>query len=850
MANVNNIKFGTYAPQTILLDKYYNSVNDFKFNFLEWEINPVHDITVTNNRIVIRKFQPNTWIIRSAPVTGSQHSAICSYCKETYLTVTGITTNQGIFGSLKTLTNNHGAGGDLPRFRGFVIYPMTPDGYWMQERMYTWESCWDTANTRNSPAVADWNTFRLGSGGHGQYGIWTDFTNKLVFPNELYDFPTWGRNPENNSTWHYAIGLYTGSHDDTLIDISDTPIEISQPAINGVDPTNVEVWKMYLGNSLIYKKDRTFENCWKKYGFVNTDSEGNIIENSKGEWPITNNTGINFDNGVNLPPIVDLDKYLIRKDENGNLLSYLSFGLNIKNDKLWKDITDYYSANDITNTEVLNHAFQNLSYTGKLKLNINIKKSDGTPETYLTMLDLIRNSSISGINIEMKDNCRCSVGQNMFRGASNLNSISYKMTSSEYFIPAVDVSGMFEFCNKLKEYPQKLINWEYRASTTPMVGEQTTNISYFMDYAGVTTVPAYPENCTIVCDTGIDQAFNTNSPTAIYPIIDVGMVTGAKNAFMCSKCTHLRIKGLNHMDWGFDGKNGNQGVLTSLDNDSIKYLFDNLTDLTTYDVNKIPTQHNCFMQYNQWWQWNDSKKHDCINAYTIQTSSRDGKVICSTTLRINNFEVNVSGLQANDVLRLGSTQVTTDGNYTINNTEGNQFAISLSGNSSNTQTVIIRGVKESSFRAPKVSSAKLYCPSTWEGYNFSSMTASSGATINNNEVTLTTRVDTSQAAALAYINNSSAVTLNIKVEGLIEGDVLGIGNGSYSAIQNKITQNGTYQITFGSGITWGFKLWNNTNTSNTSSVKITSIGAITNEMVSAANAKGWTIYIGGTEKIV
>ena len=34
------------------------------------------------------------------------------------------------------------------------------------------------------------------------------------------------------------------------------------------DVTSAEIWKAYLGNEVIYSKDKTFENCWKKYGLV------------------------------------------------------------------------------------------------------------------------------------------------------------------------------------------------------------------------------------------------------------------------------------------------------------------------------------------------------------------------------------------------------------------------------------------------------------------------------------------------------------------------------------------------------------------------------------------------------
>ena len=129
------------------------------------------------------------------------------------------------------------------------------------------------------------------------------------------------------------------------------------------------------------------------------------------------------------------------------------------------------------------------------------------------------------------------------------------------------------------------------------------------------------------------------------------------------------------------------------------------------------------------------------------------------------------------------------------------------------------------------------------------MTGASGATLGTNYITLNKRSTTGNSSALAYISNAPSTTLNLKIAGLIEGDTLGIGSGDFSAIQNKITENGNYTINV-SG-TWGFKLWNNTNTSSTDTVRVTNAGSIskvTTQMITAANAKGWNVYIGGTLK--
>lgn len=150
---------------------------------------------------------------------------------------------------------------------------------------------------------------------------------------------------------------------------------------------------------------------------------------------------------------------------------------------------------------------------------------------------------------------------------------------------------------------------------------------------------------------------------------------------------------------------------------------------------------------------------------------------------------------------------------------------------------------------PKVKEASLYCPSSWGGldkYNFSKMTISQAISVTSDTIIGNRRQSTTTSGvdSICYITNSPQVTFMFQVEGLVEGDTLGVGAGTFNNVANKYTENGIYQITI-SG-TWGFKLYNN-DTSIKSNVTITSITdqKITNQMVQSAYQKGWNIYIGG-----
>ena len=103
-----------------------------------------------------------------------------------------------------------------------------------------------------------------------------------------------------------------------------------------------------------------------------------------------------------------------------------------------------------------------------------------------------------------------------------------------------------------------------------------------------------------------------------------------------------------------------------------------------------------------------------------------------------------------------------------------------------------------------------------------------------------------------YTQQKSVAELKIKVEGLTENLVLGIGSGNYSVIPHKITQNGTYTIN-NLNPTWAIKLYDLTADSGTVTNPVTvtllsnsSGPTITVEQVSAARAKGWTLYVNGS----
>ena len=875
MGNINNIKIGNKNLDAIMFSDIHIDPTYYKYNFTEWEVNEEagHEIEVSFDKVIIKKFKPNVWIMHSKVVNGSQNSAICAYIKGTKMTSKNISKySDTIFKDEQPLDNNHGAGNDKPKFRGFCPYALTKDYHWMQERCYTWEATWVDADNRTGQRLADYNTFRIGSGGHGTYGIWVDFTNKLMFPDDLYDFNSLGRNPVNNVDWYYGFMLATpiiqnfddgswsvssdaklngkvititkrlesgstsyhavrwntlktcklkvnglqdgdrleyglsnasvepseksittnGTHDissfgdgangavfrlygntgvtsdvtielvnetypDGIIDVSENPIIIQQVNIKGIDVTTKECWDAYLNNTQSYHKDKTFENCWKKYGFVPdkyTDDDGEEQTYVDGHISVTNKTGYVFDGGIVMPKIVDLNDVIRVKDENNVVKSYLTWNISITNDDFWNDVRNWYKSNTINATIIFNGLFKDSNINGDITLNINnyenLKDSGDTNSAnhyFLAANDFVNGSKINSITFNLAEGHRFSVGQDMFKKATELTECH-----TNYPIGATDCSGMFEFCGKLKTYDSNFINWGDRANFA-YNDKGGTHMPFCFEYTGLETIPQYnqedrfADNNTIICLPYIAQMFNgSGSLKTVGPVIDIGMVNpsvdgNAKLAFSAEAITDIRIKNLNHGDWYLNGKgsgNSYHGNLPNLDQNSINYLIENLYDLpANYKKDNVLRYNNSFSEWNGYAKTlsNQYTRIDEIG-WKLLSECELGKRFktgqaaispCHTTARFTGLKVNVSGLLAGDRLEFGSgvinkteKSMVIDGEYTIDKDNDLDEGFVLYRDNeplaeAEYQTVLVSIVDPYLYSNTSVKSATLHCPLTWNG---------------------------------------------------------------------------------------------------------------------------------------
>ena len=119
MANINNLKIGSSDPDRIMYGSRHSSPDIF-YKFTEWKLNPSYKnvVEVTDEKIIIKKFKPNVWIIHSPEVNGPFAKTICKYCNGFRANITGLNAHLSILSTEYHTFSNHGAGNDTPKFRG------------------------------------------------------------------------------------------------------------------------------------------------------------------------------------------------------------------------------------------------------------------------------------------------------------------------------------------------------------------------------------------------------------------------------------------------------------------------------------------------------------------------------------------------------------------------------------------------------------------------------------------------------------------------------------------------------------------------------------------------------------
>lgn len=736
MANINNIRLGKDYPESIRFPSYLENHN-YKILFTDWIVSDgcIIDISNDGTTLTIKKFNPKKYCIKAntSSFTPMSKDEWAEFAVPWYLTLSGI--NNTLL-TLNTSTNDAGtttnpgshrispSGAPTSYYyvKGFSLQPL--DTQYDEElfRQYPWDMGVSGLDEYGERPYKDW-----GYGGP-TFGFINDGNKVRVISNSSMYY--------SKQTLIPCIGIYgyfTNTDDDGFVDISDNPITIkvfNEGSI--VDLSTKECWDVYVGNTKVYHKDKTIENCWKKYGLATetyVDNEGNIKE--YGYKKVTNISGYSFDGGLVLPEVVDWK----------NNIYDLSWNIKIANIEFWEKLRNWFDNNYTTHQMIVKmplFAYSNIGGKITLKFKEWFDDEQTIPQQYLYSARIFQGSTIEKVHFIMENGCSFSSGNGLFLGSS-LNEITFDSPKG-YLIGATDVSGMLSQCGKLTTYPHNLINWGVNRTNVKSNGISCTLIGYCFEYSPFVEIPSYnqsdryADDNTIIFTSFCDQVFNGCSKlVTIGPVLDLCIVNpnnSGYNMFNCPTLEDVRIKNLNHGSWSFDGVNRGIyiGNLPNLNQESITYLIENAADLTTHDPEKhIDLIYKSFKNWSSPY-WNDSndERDNIINFRFADTRKRYSVNSNPTPLIYTNqtfaeMKIYVSGLQDGDYVEFsnGTTDtnaitISTNGEHTISKQNSSNSGFKLfSTNTANKSWVSIQIVDGFDPTNPLVSSATIYCPNAW-----------------------------------------------------------------------------------------------------------------------------------------
>lgn len=282
MANINKIKAGVSDPDALMFDKYRIGTTNSGIFFGSiipkdnsgaamqetsnsvWQVNDGWEVEIINSKkLAIKKFKIDTWGLRQIVPTDTRDNYNSLKIK-----VTGIT----------RVHNNvicHTAGSNTPD--GFTKAYGGKGGY----NVYWYPGQFDSGNSmqglviQKSIGYTSNDNQRDDSLQIGKHP-WDVGTKSCIKD---------GIATGTVGDWSYkaiSIGIYGGVqnatswHDESgdaykQYDISDNPIYLDlnvEDTTKEVDVTSVECWDAYAGSEQVYHKDKTLANCWKKYGLA------------------------------------------------------------------------------------------------------------------------------------------------------------------------------------------------------------------------------------------------------------------------------------------------------------------------------------------------------------------------------------------------------------------------------------------------------------------------------------------------------------------------------------------------------------------------------------------------------
>ena len=337
---------------------------------------------------------------------------------------------------------------------------------------------------------------------------------------------------------------------------------------------------MYHGSDVLYHENKTKENAWEAYNLITTET----IPDTKGKLIAKSFVGLD---GTKKVPTLDVykDSDFYSKAADGTV-TFQRFNGILNNKEVAAKVKEWFAAHTIsqtfTNISTRNKGlFYASDIDGTLTLNINENNISGVAEFADSNIEkvIINTGFVTSLH-------------ELFYRAGNLREVEFENVARSQ-----DLSGAFEFCHNLLKLP--VINWS-DGNRSFGTGEDATtykvpcsNAGFAFEYCyRLPEIPQYGTTRDAATNvlTLVDyapQVFNQcKALTKIGPILDFRYVKPASAYLIfggCTALTDLRLRNLNHGSWDFTEKAINgvvHGNLSALDAESVKYLIDNLSDLT------------------------------------------------------------------------------------------------------------------------------------------------------------------------------------------------------------------------------------------------------------------------------
>ena len=351
--------------------------------------------------------------------------------------------------------------------------------------------------------------------------------------------------------------------------------EVDKP----VDPSTVRCWTVYKGADVLYHENKTKENAWDAYGLIDAPvsypESKEVVKSFKGL------------DGTKKVPTLDVykDADFYSKAADGTV-TFQRFNGILNNKEVAAKVKEWYAAHTVDG--VFNQT------TDRTKGLFNGSDIDGTVTINYDEPNIAGVAEFADSNIEkviINTGFVTSLHEIFYR-AGNLREVEFENVARSQ-----DLSGAFEFCGNLLKLP--VINWSDGNSGFG-TGEDAiiykvpcSNAGFTFEYCyRLPEIPQYGATRDAATNTLTfvnysPQTFNQcKALTKIGPILDFRYLEPANASLIfggCTALTDLRLKNLNHGSWRFDEKAINgvvHGNLSALDADSVKYLIDNLSDLT------------------------------------------------------------------------------------------------------------------------------------------------------------------------------------------------------------------------------------------------------------------------------